>query len=43
MVAAAPASDCISMTFTVLPKMFFFPAAAHSSMVSAIGDDGVMG
>ncbi len=28
---AAPASDCISITCTVLPKMFFWPAADHWS------------
>ena len=28
---AAPASDCISITFTVSPKMFFWPCAAHWS------------
>ena len=26
---AAPPSDCISHTFTVVPKMFFLPAADH--------------
>ena len=40
---AAPASDCISCTSTVSPKMFLRPAAAHSSTYSAIVDDGVMG
>ena len=42
-VPAAPASDCISTTFTVVPKMFFLPAAAHWSTLSAIGLEGVMG
>ena len=40
---AAPASDCISITFTVLPKMFLRPAACQSSTCSAIGEDGVIG
>ena len=42
-VPAAPASDCISTTFTVFPKMFFCPAADHWSTVSAIGLEGVIG
>ena len=40
---AAPASDCISITFTFSPNIFFFPCATHSSICSAIGDDGVIG
>ena len=40
---AAPDSACISCTFTVVPKMFFRPAAAHWSTKSAIGLEGVMG
>ena len=40
---AAPASDCISTTFTVSPKIFLRPEAAHSSTYSAIVDDGVIG
>ena len=42
-VPAAPASDCISMTLTGWPKIFFLPAAAHWSTLSAMGLDGVMG
>ena len=30
-VPEAPPSDCISTTFTVVPKMFFLPCAAHWS------------
>ena len=40
---AAPPSDCISVTLTVLPKMFLRPWAAHSSMCSGMGDEGVIG
>ena len=40
---AAPASDCISTTFTGWPKIFFLPLATHSSTCSAIGDEGVIG
>ncbi len=40
---AAPASDCISTTLTVSPKMFLRPLAAHSSTYSAMVDDGVIG
>ena len=40
---AAPASDCISVTLTLFPKQFSLPAACHSSMFSAIGEDGVIG
>ena len=43
MAPAAPPSDCISMTVGMSPQMFFRPAADHSSAVSAIGEDGVMG
>ena len=39
----APASDCISTTLTVEPKMFLSPVADHWSTRSAMGDDGVMG
>ena len=42
-VPAAPPSDCISHTFTRVPKMFFWPAADHWSTRSAMGLDGVMG
>ena len=41
--AAAPASDCSWRTVMVWPKMFLRPEAAHSSAISAMGDDGVMG
>ena len=41
--AAAPASDCISMSDTLCPKIFFLPSAAQASVFSAIGDDGVIG
>ena len=40
---AAPASLCISTTLTRSPKRFFRPLAAHSSICSAMVDDGVMG
>ena len=40
---AAPPSDCNSTTLTSCPKIFFWPLAAHSSVSSAIGDDGVIG
>ena len=40
---AAPASDCISITFTVSPNIFRRPWAAHSSTSSAIVEEGVMG
>ena len=43
MAPAAPPSDCISMTVGTAPQMFSRPAADHSSAVSAIGEDGVMG
>ena len=39
----APASDCISHTLTLVPKMFFWPAADHWSTRSAMGEDGVIG
>ena len=42
-VPAAPASDCISTTFTSVPKMFFWCRADHWSTWSAMGLDGVMG
>ncbi len=42
-VPAAPASDSISTTLTVFPKMFFCPAADHISTESAIGLEGVIG
>ena len=41
--AAAPASDCSWRTVMVWPKMFLRPAAAHSSAISAMGDEGVIG
>src|SRR5512147_3064416 len=40
---AAPPSDCISVTETASPHMFFLPAASHASHSSAMGDDGVIG
>ena len=40
---AAPASDCISVTCTVCPKIFSLPSVAHSSTCSGITDDGVIG
>ena len=43
MAPAAPASDCISCTRTGCPKMFFLPAAAHSSTYSAMVEEGVIG
>ena len=43
MQSAAPASDCISTTLTVCPKMFSLPSVAHSSTCSGITDDGVIG
>ena len=42
-VPAAPASDCISTTLTSLPKIFLRPCEDHSSVTSAITDDGVIG
>ncbi len=42
-VPAAPASDCISTTFTCWPNRFFFPSADHLSVTSAITEEGVMG
>ena len=33
----------LTSTFTVSPQRFFFPWAAHSSMFSAMVDDGVIG
>ena len=41
--AAAPASDCISISRTVWPNRFFFPFADHTSVLPAIGEDGVIG
>ena len=41
--AMAPDSACISTSLTGVPKMFFFPWAAHSSTWLAMGLDGVMG
>ena len=40
---AAPASDCISTNLTGTPKIFFIPLEAHSSVYSAIGEEGVIG
>jgi len=40
---AAPASDCISTTFTFCPNTFFLPWDDHSSTNSAIVEDGVIG
>ena len=40
---AAPPSDCISTMETRSPKMFLLPCAPHSSMLSAIGEEGVIG
>ena len=40
---AAPASDCISTNFTGWPNRFSLPLADHSSVFSAIGEDGVIG
>ena len=39
----APPSDCISTTWTVSPKTFFRPNAAHSSTFSAMFEEGVIG
>ena len=41
--AAAPASDWSWRIRSGCPKMFFKPPAAHSSAISPMGDDGVMG
>ncbi|OPZ60771.1 MAG: hypothetical protein BWY87_00265 [Deltaproteobacteria bacterium ADurb.Bin510] len=43
MAPAAPPSDCISATMTLLPKMFLRPKADHSSTYSAMVEEGVMG
>ena len=43
MPAAAPASDCISRTVMVCPNMFLRPEAAHSSAISPMGEEGVIG
>ena len=40
---AAPASDCISVTWTFWPNRLIRPFAAHSSADSAMGEEGVMG
>jgi len=42
-IPAAPASDCISTTFTVSPNIFCFPSLLQISTCSAIGLDGVIG
>ena len=39
----APASDCISTSRTGWPNRFFRPWALHSSVCSAMGEEGVMG
>ena len=39
----APASDCISTSVTVWPNMFSLPFADHTSVCSAMGEEGVMG
>ena len=43
MAPQAPDSAWSSISFTGWPKMFFMPAAAHSSTWSAMGLEGVMG
>lgn len=40
---AAPASCCISVTETGFPYKFNLPFAAHLSINSGIGEDGVIG
>ena len=40
---AAPASDCIWETCTGCPNMFLRPSRDHSSVYSAIVEEGVMG
>ena len=40
---AAPPSDSISTIEGIEPQMFVLHAAASSSQVSAIGEDGVIG
>ncbi len=40
---AAPASDCISVTWSVWPNRFFLPWAAQASATSPIDELGVMG
>ena len=42
-VATAPASDCISTTFTLFPKKFISPLLLNTSIFSAIGEAGVIG
>ena len=39
----APASDCISTSLTGWVNRFFRPLADHSSVFSAMGEEGVMG
>ena len=39
----APPSDCISVTCGMVPQMFFFPCADHSSENSPMGEEGVIG
>ena len=41
--AAAPASDCISMTSGTVPQMLVRPSADHSSAHSPMLDEGVIG
>ena len=40
---AAPPSDCISVSDGIVPQMFFSPLTAHSSEISPIGEEGVIG
>ena len=39
---AAPPSDCISITRSGCPKIFFLPWEAHTSTTSAIVEEGVI-
>ena len=41
--AAAPASDCISTSCTGWPNRFSLPFADHTSVLPAMGLEGVMG
>ena len=41
--AIAPDSACISTRRTVCPKIFFLPFADQTSVLPAIGEDGVIG
>ena len=41
--AIAPASDCISTSETGWPNIFRRPLAAHTSVFSAMLEEGVMG